>query len=75
MCGALVEVRILGQVERINSYTFSGCNKLQSLHLPKSVKAIHASAIERTNNLTIYAPVGSYAEKFAAKNGIPFSAE
>ncbi len=75
MCGALVEVNILGQVERINSYTFSGCYELQSLHLPKSVKAIHESAIERTKKITIYAPAGSYAERYAKEHGIPFMVE
>ncbi len=74
-CRSLTEVNISGQVKRINSYTFGGCDDLQILHLPKSVTAIHESAIGCNKKLTIYAPAGSYAERYAKKHNIAFVAE
>ena len=58
-------VAIIGE----NAFRF--CTKLQSAYLPGSVTEIGDGAFVLCDNLTIYAPEGSYAYAWAEQNGIP----
>ncbi|MBR2327423.1 MAG: leucine-rich repeat protein [Clostridia bacterium] len=59
----------------MGSYAFSGCKSLKSINIPKSVTSIDRYSFKGCENLTIYVPAGSYAEKFAKEKNIPFVAE
>jgi hypothetical protein len=48
---------------------------LKNIFIPSSVTAIGAEAFLGCFNVTIHAPVGSYAEQYAKENNIPFVAE
>ncbi len=70
----LKNVIIESGVEVIEENAFKQCEKLESVTIP-------ASVIEMTDpfvwseNVTIYTPSGSYAETWAAENGIPCVAQ
>lgn len=64
-----------GETTEIGSRAFSGCSQLAEIHIPSNIKKIAENAFLHCNELTIYAPSGSYAEKFAEKNCIPFIRE
>ncbi len=53
---------------------FSGCTGLQSITIPKSVTWTGDCVFSDCPNLTIYAPAGSAAERYAKMNGIRFEA-
>lgn len=56
--------------------TFGNCTKLKELHFTQTLTNIDDELVfEGCENLTIYAPAGSYAESFANENNIPFQAE
>ena len=56
--------------------TFGNCTKLKELHFTQTLTNIDDELVfEGCDNLTIYAPAGSYAESFANENNIPFQAE
>lgn len=61
-------------VTEIGSWAFSGCTGLTSLNIPESVTWIGDCAFFDCLNLTIHAPAGSKAEKYAKKNNIKFEA-
>lgn len=46
-----------------------------SIALPETITKIGETAFEGCENLTIHAPAGSYAEKYAKKNDIRFIEE
>lgn len=73
-CSSLAYVTVPKGVRNIWVDTFSGCTKLSKIVLPNSVNMIQG-AFQNCPNLTICAPVGSYAERYAKKKGIPFVAE
>ena len=74
-CNALSSVAVPDGVVSIGSYAFYHCDKLVNIVLPASVKRIDYGAFAECPNLTIHAPAGSYAEKYAKENNIPFVAE
>ena len=57
---------------RIGYFAFAYCKKLEEAVLPASVEAIDPKAFNKCAKLTIRAPEGSYAQRFAGENGIPF---
>ena len=82
-CESLEKITIPVGVKRIETNTFAGCPKLKEVHLSDSVEFIQSeveadgiySAFDQSPNVTIYAPKGSYAEKYAKQENIKFVAE
>ena len=72
-CG-LKEVVLPEGLTLINGEAFQGCQDLESVTIPDSVTDIEESAFDGCERLTIHAREGSFAERFAAALGIPFSA-
>jgi hypothetical protein len=54
--------------------TFSCCTSLTSVDIPRSVTKIDHGAFDGCDKLVIKGYAGSYAEKYAKENGIPFEA-
>ncbi len=81
-CSSLKSITIPKSIKHISSYTFAGCTSLASIVIPDTVtdiddyafKDIDDYAFEDSNNLTIKAPLGSYAEQYAREKNIPFEA-
>ena len=73
LCG-LREVILPEGLTLINGEAFQGCQDLESVTIPDSVTDIEESAFDGCECLTIHAREGSFAERFAAARGIPFSA-
>lgn len=82
-CTNLERVTIPNGVERIENGAFAKCEKLKEIHIPSSVNFIQtrydgdseSPVFEESPNVTIYAPKGSYAEKYAKQENIKFVAE
>lgn len=73
-CAALKSVVLPAGVRNIGSSAFSGCSGLTSIFIPESVGYIGGDPLEFSSSdaLTIYAPRGSGAERYAKDKGIPF---
>lgn len=78
-CQALESVIIPNGVKEIGDRAFADCDNLREVHLPVSVTSIGKDAFhsfgEPLLHITIYAPIGSFAEKYAKKNKMSFVAE
>lgn len=70
----ITEVTIPKSVKTIEDNAFIYCNKLTRIHIPENVTTIGKCAFEECEKLTIHAPAGSYAERYAKENNIPFAA-
>lgn len=62
-------------VSGIGDRAFVGCKALLEIHIPKTVSAIGEYAFWECSSISIHAPAGSYAEKYAKENNIPFVTE
>ncbi len=60
------------QTQKISSKAFAGCKGLTKVVIPASVKEIEKDVFEKCPLVTIYAPIGSAAEKFSKKAKINF---
>jgi len=58
----------------IEEYAFAKCDSLTYVTIPNSVTSIYDHAFEGSKNVTIRGAAGSYAEIYAKKHNIPFSA-
>ncbi len=74
-CAALEELEIPPGVRRIGQLSFRNCGRLRRLRIPLGVEYVWPNAFEGCGRLTICGEAGSYAERFAKENGIPFAAE
>ena len=80
-CSSLEKITIPNKTEKIEANAFAYCEKLKEVHIPSSVKFMqngkgkYASTFNHSPNVTIYAPKGSYAEKYAKQENIKFIAE
>ncbi|MCM1220414.1 MAG: leucine-rich repeat domain-containing protein [Lachnospiraceae bacterium] len=76
-CISLNSIYIPDSVTKIGIDTgagaFAGCTSLESIYIPESVTSIGDRTFQECEHLTIYAPIGSYAEKYAMENDILFS--
>lgn len=61
---------IPSKVTTIQDGAFTGCTKITKLTISKSVTSIGEKAFASSKNITIYAPSGSTAYKYAEKNKI-----
>ena len=73
-CSRLTSITIPNSVTSIGSYAFYICSRLTSITISDSVTSIGGGAFSGCFSLTIYGVSGSYAETYAAENGIPFIA-
>lgn len=80
-CTNLKLVEIPYGVKEIQARAFRGCDALQRIYIPSSVNKISSDAfnyVKYSNgtdySLTIYSAEGSYAEKYAKRNGYDFVA-
>lgn len=72
VCNAVPEIHIPDGVTFIDEYAFYNGSSLTEVYIPSSLANIPVSAFEGCGSFTIYGNKGSYAEKFAWQNGIPF---
>ncbi len=74
-CTSLTSVKLPGTLKNIGNGAFLDCKKLMNITIPASVKSIGENAFLGCHaNLTIRGKRGSYAETYAKKNKIKFSA-
>lgn len=59
----------------ITEWSFNGLEALEEVHLKKGIKKFDFSLLEECKEVTIYAPAGSFAQKFAEENGLKFVSE
>ena len=71
-CKSLTSINIPNKVTSILHDTFLGCTSLTSINIPRSVTRIDHKAFDGCDKLVIKGYAGSYAEKYAKENGIPF---
>lgn len=71
-CTKLTDINIPNSVTCIGNSAFEGCLNLEKIIIPKSVNEIGEEAFYNCYKLTIYGYKGSYAEKYAKENQIPF---
>ena len=74
-CSSLQNIRIPASVKIIGGGAFVGCRSLTDITILNRTTRIGCSAFWDCNRLTIHAPAGSYAERYAKENHIPFVAE
>ncbi len=73
MCSGLETVVIEDGVTAINDYSFYYCSSLQSVTIPASVTSIGENVFDNhPSSMVIYGYAGSYAQTYAANNGIIF---
>ncbi len=71
-CSNLISIIIPDGITMIELSAFSNCNNLVSVTIPSSVISINKDAFVGSNNVTIITPKGSYAEKYAKENNVPY---
>lgn len=59
-------------VKRIDSGAFTGCSKLTSLTIPKTVTRIYEDIVDRNPQLTIYGEYGTVAQEVSVRQGVHF---
>lgn len=69
-CSKLDRLNLQNGTSYIGSGAFSGCSALKTAVIPSSVTEIGLGAFAGCINLTIQCTPGSYAESYAADNGI-----
>ena len=72
ICTSLTSIKVPSSVTAIGSWAFYGCRSVVGVEIPDSVRDIGRYAFEGCTNLTIICRAGTYAHKYAQKNGINF---
>lgn len=65
-------VEITENVTSIGARAFADCEKLTALVIPATVEHIDDTALDGTENVTVYGEADSEAQRFAEANNIPF---
>ncbi len=73
-CSSLTEIIIPSTVTEIGDFVFKGCDSLVSVTIPPSVINMDSYAKGYPDSMTIYGVDGSYAQRYAETNSIPFVA-
>ena len=68
-CTSLESVELTPYMIEISDYAFENCPSLENIKMSGNVRDIGAEAFKESSLKTIYAPSGSYAEKYAKANG------
>ena len=71
-CSSLTRVKIPDSVTNIGSCAFVGCTTLKNLTIPNTVTSIGYYAFNSCPSLTLGVYNGSYAEKYAKENSVPY---
>ena len=72
---ALTSIELPQGIQRIDYQCFLGCDRLTTIVIPDSVEEIDQTAFQScSEELVIQSGAGSYAERYASENGIPFQA-
>ena len=71
-CENLTDITIPDSVTGIGDFAFGECEELKNITIPESVTSIGERAFINSPNLTVKGAAGSYAERYAAENSIPF---
>ena len=72
LCKSIKKITIPKGCIVIGEKAFEGCGKLEEICISDTVEKIGNEAFSGCDSLTIYAPTGSYAQKYAEKNNIKF---
>ena len=72
LCSGLTRLELPSGVVSIGDYAFESCIELSRIELPSTVTSIGECAFVYCSSLTIYGETGSYAERYAKENDIPF---
>ena len=73
-CTNLKTIKIPNRVTSIKHLAFGDCDNLEIAEIPPNVSSIDKDAFYRCKKLVIKGSAGSYAEKYAKENEIPFEA-
>lgn len=73
-CSSLTGVTLPNGVTSIGAFAFKNCSSLSTLSIPKGVKTIGEWAFDGCNKLTLSGEADSFAQQYAAKRNIPFTA-
>lgn len=75
-CYNLREITLKDGLAKIEAYALSGSDCLMSVEIPASVTEIHYAAFyAAAEGFTIIGEAGSYAEQYAAEEGLAFQAK
>ncbi len=74
-CKSLSSVTFTGSVTRIDKEAFRKCKSLNSVVFASGVKTLTPDTFADCKKLTIHAPAGSFAERYAKKNNIRFTTD
>ena len=69
-CKNLTQVILAEGVQHIEKNAFRGCEALESVYMPNSVSNIEDNAFVGCEHVEFHCTVGSFAQKYAKKNGI-----
>ncbi len=72
-CTSLDKVYLPAGTSAIGKSAFAECASLSEVFIPTSVTSIASNAFRNSPNVTIKGSYGSYAEKYAKANNIPFN--
>ena len=73
-CGKLKSVTLSEGLEALGDCAFEYCSGLDEIIIPSGVTRFGGSVFSCCGELTLIAPAGSAAEKYAQKNGHGFRA-
>ncbi|MGN1168976.1 MAG: leucine-rich repeat domain-containing protein, partial [Acutalibacteraceae bacterium] len=69
----LTEVTLPETVTAINAYAFGYCGQLVNVYVPENTTFIYKTAFGSSDNVILSVAAGSYAESFAATNGVDYT--
>lgn len=72
-CQNLTNISLPASVTEIGAYAFANCENLKYIDLPENLKEIGEAAFYGCDSLILCGPGGSCAQKYAKKNGVPFT--
>ncbi|WP_269477841.1 leucine-rich repeat domain-containing protein [Hominibacterium faecale] len=71
-CKKLKSITIPPKLEKLDGWMFTGCENLESVYLPENIQIEDDYAFEYCDKVRLYGAMGSPAEAYAKRNGLPF---